>query len=199
MLSHPFLDWLNNYGVRLLMPFSDRWFYGDTLFIVDPWLWLILGGGVMLAWTSHTRGLMTAAVAVGGHDGRDADGADRARVGARGLDGGPRDLGAGAGPRGRTAPAARSRPGALALAGLYIAMMYAGSRIAEQQVRELARARGWAVEQVAAMPVPAEPLRRSVIVVSDEPVPVRARHLDRRTRAGHRADGLRARAPWTRP
>ena len=61
VLSHPFLDWLNNYGVRLLMPFSDRWFYGDTLFIVDPWLWLILGGAVMLAWTTHTRGLMTAA------------------------------------------------------------------------------------------------------------------------------------------
>ena len=54
VLSHPFLDWLNNYGVRLLMPFSDRWFYGDTLFIVDPWLWLILGGAVMLAWTTHT-------------------------------------------------------------------------------------------------------------------------------------------------
>ena len=39
------------------MPFSDRWFYGDTLFIVDPWLWLILGGAVMLAWTAHTRGI----------------------------------------------------------------------------------------------------------------------------------------------
>ena len=44
--------------------------------------------------------------------------------------------------------------------------MFAGSRIAERQVRELARARGWAADQVAAMPVPAEPLRRSVIVVS---------------------------------
>ena len=61
VLSHPFLDWLNNYGVRLLMPFSERWFYGDTLFIVDPWLWLILGGAAMLAWTTHTRGRVTAA------------------------------------------------------------------------------------------------------------------------------------------
>ncbi len=47
--SHPFLDWLNTYGVRLLMPFSRRWFYGDTLFIVDPWLVLVLGLGVALA------------------------------------------------------------------------------------------------------------------------------------------------------
>ena len=26
------------------MPFSDRWFYGDALYIVDPWLYLMLGG-----------------------------------------------------------------------------------------------------------------------------------------------------------
>ena len=27
---HVFMDFLNSYGVRLLMPFSDRWFYGDA-------------------------------------------------------------------------------------------------------------------------------------------------------------------------
>ncbi len=47
--SHPFLDWLNVYGVRLLMPFSDRWYYGDMLFIVDPWLWITLSLGIWLA------------------------------------------------------------------------------------------------------------------------------------------------------
>jgi inner membrane protein len=47
VLSHPLLDLLNVYGIRLLMPFSDRWFYGDVLFIVDPWLWLALGAGVI--------------------------------------------------------------------------------------------------------------------------------------------------------
>ncbi|MEO1370347.1 MAG: metal-dependent hydrolase, partial [Acidobacteriota bacterium] len=25
--SHPLLDWLNTYGVRVLMPFSGEWFY----------------------------------------------------------------------------------------------------------------------------------------------------------------------------
>ena len=47
--SHPLLDWLNTYGVRFLMPFSGRWFYGDALFIVDLWVWLILGAGVIAA------------------------------------------------------------------------------------------------------------------------------------------------------
>jgi len=47
--SHVFLDFLNNYGIRLLTPFEWRWFYGDTLFIMDPWLWLTLGAGVWLS------------------------------------------------------------------------------------------------------------------------------------------------------
>ena len=49
LYSHIFLDFLNSYGVRLLMPFSNRWFYGDALYIVDPWLYLMFGGGVWLA------------------------------------------------------------------------------------------------------------------------------------------------------
>ena len=49
VLTHPILDTLNVYGVRLLMPFRSEWFYGDTLFIADPWLWLVLGVGVVLS------------------------------------------------------------------------------------------------------------------------------------------------------
>jgi inner membrane protein len=45
ILTHPFLDWLNTYGMRWLMPFDGTWFYGDTLFIVDPWIWLALSIG----------------------------------------------------------------------------------------------------------------------------------------------------------
>ena len=41
VLSHPFLDWLNTYGVRVMMPFNGDWFYGDAVFIIDPWLWLL--------------------------------------------------------------------------------------------------------------------------------------------------------------
>lgn len=45
ILTHPFLDWLNNYGLRWLMPFDGTWFYGDSVYIMDPWLWVILGCG----------------------------------------------------------------------------------------------------------------------------------------------------------
>lgn len=50
--THVFLDYLNTYGVRLLMPFSHRWFYGDAVFIVDLWLWGMLG----LGWWRSRRG-----------------------------------------------------------------------------------------------------------------------------------------------
>jgi inner membrane protein len=65
VLSHAFMDWLNTYGVRLLMPFGDTWFYGDALFIVDPWLWLALAAGALLAARRRRAGV-------------------RGRVGARG-------------------------------------------------------------------------------------------------------------------
>jgi inner membrane protein len=48
-LTHPFLDWVNTYGVRLLMPFSDRWFYGDSVFIIDLWIWMVLAIGVFVS------------------------------------------------------------------------------------------------------------------------------------------------------
>ncbi len=50
--SHPVLDTLNTYGVRWLIPWRSDWSYGDTLFIVDPWVWLALGAGV---WISRRR------------------------------------------------------------------------------------------------------------------------------------------------
>ena len=52
--THPFLDWMNNYGVRPLLPFDSRWFYGDLLYIVDPFMWLFLGGAAFLL-TVRTR------------------------------------------------------------------------------------------------------------------------------------------------
>jgi inner membrane protein len=47
--THPILDWLNTYGVRPWLPFDGTWYHGDLVFIVDPWLWLLLGGTVALA------------------------------------------------------------------------------------------------------------------------------------------------------
>ena len=52
--THPLLDWTNNYGIRPLLPWSGDWFYLDLVFIVDPWLWLSLGGACFLL-TAKTK------------------------------------------------------------------------------------------------------------------------------------------------
>ncbi len=52
--THPLLDWTNNYGIRFFLPWSPKWSYGDLVFIVDPYLWLILGGAAFLL-TAKTK------------------------------------------------------------------------------------------------------------------------------------------------
>lgn len=52
--THPFMDWTNNYGIRPLLPWNPKWFYGDFVFIIDPFLWIVLGGAAFLL-TSKTR------------------------------------------------------------------------------------------------------------------------------------------------
>lgn len=53
--THPALDWLNTYGMRWLMPFVDRWYYGDTLFIVDGFVWLVLATGLIASHRTAAR------------------------------------------------------------------------------------------------------------------------------------------------
>jgi inner membrane protein len=55
-LSHPLLDFMNTYGTRLLEPFSNRWFYADTLFIMDPWIWIALILGLEMSWRAERLG-----------------------------------------------------------------------------------------------------------------------------------------------
>ncbi|MFL6727635.1 MAG: metal-dependent hydrolase, partial [Sphingomicrobium sp.] len=55
-LSHPLLDFATSYGTRLLEPFSHRWFYGDTLFIMDPWIWIMLILGLEISWRAERLG-----------------------------------------------------------------------------------------------------------------------------------------------
>ncbi len=45
--THPALDWMNTYGMRWLMPVVDQWYYGDTLFIIDWIVWLVLIAGLV--------------------------------------------------------------------------------------------------------------------------------------------------------
>ena len=118
--THPTLDFLNTYGMRWLMPFSNRWFYGDTLFIIDPWVWIALAVGIVLT---------------------------RRRLNARSR--------------------APHRPARIALAAVtsYVLVMTWLGRVARREVVEVLEpsAIPQSVRHMAA-PVPANPLRRDVMI-----------------------------------
>lgn len=40
-ILHIFLDTLNSYGTHPFWPLDSTWYYGDTLFIVEPFLWVV--------------------------------------------------------------------------------------------------------------------------------------------------------------
>src|SRR5574341_2396343 len=65
VLSHPLMDWQGSYGWRPFLPWSDRWYSGDFVAIVDPLFWLV--PLVALAWGAPRRAwpaTATLAVAV---------------------------------------------------------------------------------------------------------------------------------------
>lgn len=47
--THPLLDLLTTYSVQLYSPFSAAWYHADALFIIDIWLWLLLGGAIAVS------------------------------------------------------------------------------------------------------------------------------------------------------
>lgn len=161
--SHPTLDWMNTYGVRLLMPFDGGWFYGDTLFIVEPWLWLALGGAIFLRHSKGPRalagwtvlGALTSFVVL-----------SQSPPGARGL----WVLGLvtivtlrfrGLGTQQRWP--ART---ALTFMGLYIALLMVGDAAIERSVREQVAGAGLTVDDMLVGPSQGNPLRREVLIVT---------------------------------
>lgn len=46
---HIFADYWNSYGVHPLWPWNNHWFYGDMVFIVEPWIWALLLPAIFFA------------------------------------------------------------------------------------------------------------------------------------------------------
>lgn len=49
VLSHLALDWTNDYGVHPFSPVNNAWHYGDAVFIVEPWLWVVAVPALLFA------------------------------------------------------------------------------------------------------------------------------------------------------
>lgn len=169
VVTHPALDWLNNYGLRWLMPFDGRWFYGDAVFIIDPWLWLVLGGGALLTYSQSRAAQVRWAVFFASASvlifantalvpllsvalwlvGLAALGAARWRLRAA-----------------EPAVLERTALAALTLAAVYIITLVAASAAARSDVRTAAAARGIEAEEISFAPAPADPFRGDVVVMT---------------------------------
>lgn len=53
LVSHLLMDAANSYGTHLFYPFSSAWYYGDAVFILEPWAWILLG--TLLAMNARGR------------------------------------------------------------------------------------------------------------------------------------------------
>lgn len=169
VVTHPALDWLNNYGMRWLLPFDGRWSYGDALFIIDPWVWLILGGVGFLTFSKSTiarvRWAVFALVASFVVLGADEVVPSATRVlwvvGIAAL----------VAARWRLRDAApatleRAAQAGLAATALYIVAMVSSSAAARADVRATLSARGITAEDVMVAPSPGDPFGGEVVVMT---------------------------------
>lgn len=167
--SHPALDWLNTYGIRFLMPFDGTWYYGDALFIIDPYLWLLLGAPVVVA-SSASRLAACAWILLGCATTLLVTGFEGAPTATRVL--------WCAGVTGviwlRLKLGRWSRTGSrlaticLAAAAVYIAGMVSTSRIAERRVAAWLAEQGKSPVSILASPVAGNPLRRDIVATDAE-------------------------------
>ena len=165
--THPLLDWLNTYGVRFLMPFDGTWFYGDALFIVDPWIWLLLGASSVLAF-SNSKGSIAGWIALGAVTTWLVGGFAGAPPATRWLWCGGvvaiAFLRSGGLWRQRVSRLANT---CLAAALAYVALMVALSDLAVRQAAGWLAQRGVVAEEIMASPAPGNPFRREIVVASD--------------------------------
>ncbi len=165
VVLHLGMDFGNNYGVHPFWPLNNRWFYGDTIFIVEPlwlalaipivasrlrarWLqialWSVLGAVLVVCWyvpfvPTWSRCLVLGVTALAFAVARKAS--ERVRIG-------------------------------FALAGcLAVAVVFAaGSMTAKAELRQAAQAAFPALEvqDIAATPMPANPLCWEGLLVGEQ-------------------------------
>ena len=64
-LLHIGMDFTNNYGVHPFWPLSNRWFYGDAVFIAEPLLWAACAPLAITFRSWAARGIVAVVLAIG--------------------------------------------------------------------------------------------------------------------------------------
>jgi inner membrane protein len=167
VLSHPTLDWMNTYGMRWAVPFDGTWSYRDALFIIDPWIWLVLGGAVVLTTEGSRAWWVTSSLLAVAASALVLVALPAARIpwilGATTIVS-LRASGRPDTPQGRRALATT----AACSVCVYVGVLAAADRVARAQVELAAEARGLEPRDVMVAPVRGNPFSSDVEVVTPE-------------------------------
>jgi inner membrane protein len=150
------------------MPFSGRWFYGDTLFIVDAWMWLLMGASAVFAY-SQTRWSRWGWIALGLAASALVTGAGLVPMASKMI----WWLGIAliVGFRIRGVPMSRNpivALGCMSVFSLYVLALAAGNRHVMGKVQDwLGAAHGETLAEVMVGPLPANPFYREVLAVTN--------------------------------
>ena len=159
LLSHLALDFTNSYGVHPFWPLDNRWFYGDAVFIIEPWLWVAAVPALVLAARRAAARVLLVLVLAGG--------LAAAWLTPFVAPGAALALTAGAAVS--FAVAARLRPGTRAAvavgAWLLVTLVFATSMRVARRTLERAAAAGAGVADVVLTPAVSNPLCANAIVV----------------------------------
>lgn len=64
LVLHMMMDYLNSYGIHPFHPIDSRWLFGDMVFIVEPFFWIIFGTPlVMMVQNRFVRVLLSVPLA----------------------------------------------------------------------------------------------------------------------------------------
>jgi inner membrane protein len=165
------LDWVNTYGIRWLMPFDGRWFYGDAVFITDPWIWLVLGGTVFLRHSTTRKAKITWLVVAGLATAAIFIAAPPWMLPAKVLWLVGLGLFVGLRFRGYLTSEAKARRfaiGAVALTTVYIGLMIGISQYARSFVAEEVARQGVSPKKIMVGPLPLTPFVNDVLVETPE-------------------------------
>jgi inner membrane protein len=165
-LLHVAMDFGNNYGVHPFWPFDDHWYYGDAIFIIEPWLMIALAGAVFGASRSRVARAVLGLILVGLSSVAWSVAYGPSPLLAPGLAAGL-TLGAGAWLAWMHwgSPRARRSSVVLVLACLLSAQLAGRASALSQLSRALASSAGFELVSMAATPWPGNPLCWSLLAV----------------------------------
>jgi inner membrane protein len=171
---HLGMDAMNSYGVHPFWPWNNRWYYGDSIFIIEPLYWLATAPLLFVLRSTSARVLLAVALVAGAFAMLFVHGLDPMACGAVVLAVALVWLGR------RTLPRTASQVSAVLVAAVFLMFVWAG-RVAAHRTDAVARSKfpDYRTLDKVLSPTPGDPLCWDVLLlqIRDDEYVVRHAYL----------------------